>query len=258
MADGGTPPERFRIEHAHYVEDLPFWRALAAEVGGPVLDLGAAVGRVTLPLARDGHRVWALDADPGMLRQLQERLGGETADVVRRVRTVHADVRDFRLERTFPLVLMPMNTLQALLTPAEQLSCLRRVRAHLAPGGIFCFDVVLPDLEAIAATLGQVRPGVVWRDPEEGSTLRHSAWFDSVDPATGTVAFTTRIEDTPAGGPPAATHLRPQTVHLFSPSELWELLADAGLEVLAVYGDFDGRPLAVGAERQVYRCTVAP
>ena len=46
-------------------------------------------------------------------------------------------------------------------------------------------------------------------------------------------------------------------LHLFSPSELWELLHAAGLEVQAVYGDFDGTPFWSDAERQIYRCGVA-
>jgi hypothetical protein len=77
-----------------------------------------------------------------------------------------------------------------------------------------------------------------------------------VDRATGTVAFTARIDESrPHDG--LVTYLRPHTVHLFLPSELWELLADVGLEVRAVHGDFDGSPLERSAERQVYRCGVA-
>ena len=44
----------FALEHAHYTRDIPFWRAAAARLGSPVLDLGCATGRVALPLARDG------------------------------------------------------------------------------------------------------------------------------------------------------------------------------------------------------------
>ena len=58
---------RFALEHAHYVQDIPYWRAAAARCGSPVLDLGAATGRVAIPLARDGHEVWALDRSGAML-----------------------------------------------------------------------------------------------------------------------------------------------------------------------------------------------
>ncbi|MGE3139883.1 MAG: class I SAM-dependent methyltransferase, partial [Thermoleophilia bacterium] len=76
---------RFTAEHAHYTEDLAFWRATAARTGGPVLDLGCAAGRVAIPLARDGHEVWALDASLEMLAELGQRLAAEPAEVAGRV-----------------------------------------------------------------------------------------------------------------------------------------------------------------------------
>ncbi len=256
MIAEGTPPERFALEHAHYAEDLPFWRALAAGAAGPVLDLGAAVGRVAIPLARDGHEVWALDGSPGMLRELGQRLEAEPAGVAARIRCVEGDLRDFTIGRSFPLAIMPMNTLQALLPREEQLACLRRVRAHLDAGGEFVFDVAVPDLDAIDGQLGVVTPGGVWRDEATGVTLVHSARFDRVDRRAGNVAFTAQIDEIDPDGA-VTTHLRPHLVHLFPPSELWELVVAAGLEVRAVYGDFAGGPLEPGSERQVVRCGVA-
>jgi SAM-dependent methyltransferase len=254
----GTPPERFALEHGHYDEDIPFWVALAQTIGGPVLDIGAAVGRVTIPIARLGYQVCAVDGSRGMLDALVAALAREAPGVAALVSVARCDFRTLDLgERRFPLALMPMNSLQALLTREDQLTCLVGIRRHLAPGGVFAFDVAVPDLEAIASALGQVQPGSTWTDPVSGTALAHSAWFDAVDAASGTVSFTARIEQSAADGT-TATHLRPQTVHLFSPTELWELLHEAGLEVQAVYGDFDGTPLAPGEERQVYRCGVAP
>ena len=42
------------LECSGYDEDLPLWHALAAETGGPVLDVGAGTGRVSLELADAG------------------------------------------------------------------------------------------------------------------------------------------------------------------------------------------------------------
>ena len=40
------------IECGGYAEDFALWRELAAEAGGPVLDIGAGTGRVSIDLAR--------------------------------------------------------------------------------------------------------------------------------------------------------------------------------------------------------------
>ena len=96
------------LECGRYDEDLSFWRQLAAKTGGPVLDVGAGTGRVTLELARAGHAVLALDLDDGLLGVLRER----AADL--EVRTMVGDARAFWLGEAFALCIVPMQTIQLL------------------------------------------------------------------------------------------------------------------------------------------------
>ena len=94
---------RFMAEHSHFTEDLPFWRAAAERLGSPVLDLGAAAGRVALTLARDGHEVWALDRSPQMLAEIARRLDDEPPEVRERVTMVRGELQTLALGRRFPL-----------------------------------------------------------------------------------------------------------------------------------------------------------
>jgi len=123
------------LECGRYTEDLPLWRELAVQAGGPVLDLGAGSGRVSLDLARAGHTVTALDLDPLLLAALRDRAA--TAGL--RVETVHADARDFAdalANDRFALVLAPMQTVQLLGGAAGRAGLLRAARACLRPGGL--------------------------------------------------------------------------------------------------------------------------
>jgi SAM-dependent methyltransferase len=128
------------VECGSYAEDLRLWRSLAEEHGDPVLDVGAGTGRVTLDLARAGHRVCALDRDPDLIAALERRLG-TNAEIVRApsqapVTTVVADACDFDLgERRFPLVIVPMQTIQLLGGPDGRADFLRCARRHMLPGG---------------------------------------------------------------------------------------------------------------------------
>ena len=248
---------RFIAEHAHYTEDLAFWRAQAARLGSPVLDLGAAAGRVAIDLARAGHEVWALDRSPGMLAEIARRLEAEPAAVRGRVTPVEGDMRRIDLGRRFPLVLVAMNTLQVLTEPEDRLACLRGVRAHLAEGGELVFDVALPDEQEIASSMGEERPGGTSRDPETGALLVHSAWYDRWEPGTGTLEFTLRVVERPPGGAPTREAVRRHRVHVFTPEEIAGLMAAAGLEPVSVAGDFDGSPLGPSSERQIHRCRAA-
>jgi SAM-dependent methyltransferase len=131
------------LECGSYREDLPLWRTLAGVTGGPVLDVGAGTGRVTLDLAGRGVAVVALDAEASLLEELERRAAGLP------VETVVADARRFDLGRRFPLILVPMQTLQLLGGAGGRAAFLRRALDHLEPGGLLaaavadaldCFD----------------------------------------------------------------------------------------------------------------------
>lgn len=127
------------LECGAYAEDLPLWHALAADPSlpaGPILDVGAGTGRVALDLARAGHEMIALDADPELLAALERRSEGLPVTVV------VADARDFALGLRVRLIVVPMQTVQLLDgRHGELLSC---AAAHLAPGGLFAATLADP------------------------------------------------------------------------------------------------------------------
>ncbi|HEU4657060.1 MAG TPA: class I SAM-dependent methyltransferase [Capillimicrobium sp.] len=171
-----TPPTTViwhDVECGSYDVDLPLWRELAAEAGGPILDVGAGTGRVTLDLARRGHEVIALDADAELVAELRERAAGLP------VTAVHADARDFDLGRRVALVIVPMQTIQLLGGPAGRAGFLRSAARHLPPGGLLVAALAdalegtaesadgerpLPDIREIDGTVYASHPVGVRRD----------------------------------------------------------------------------------------------
>jgi SAM-dependent methyltransferase len=157
------------IECGGYDLDLPLWRELADREGSPVLDVGAGTGRVAIDLARRGHDVVALDRDAALLAALRDRGAGLA------VSAVAADARHFDLGRRFPLILVPMQTVQLLGGPVGRARFLDRVRDHLAPGGLLAaaladaleaFDSEhdqppMPDLREVEGVVYASRPVAV-------------------------------------------------------------------------------------------------
>jgi SAM-dependent methyltransferase len=140
------------LECGSYRVDLPLWQRLADTASGPVLDIGAGTGRVTLDLARAARQVTALDIDPPLLSALHERAIGLD------VETVCADARSFELSvRDFGLCLVPMQTIQLLSGAAERVSFLQCALAHLRPGGLLACAIAT-ELEPFEITDGSPGP----------------------------------------------------------------------------------------------------
>ncbi len=125
------------LECGSYAADLPLWREFAAAAAGPVLEIGAGAGRVTLDLARGGHQVTALDHDEALLAALTARARAEGL----RVETVVADAREFEFGRRFDLAIVPMQTVQLLGGADGRAAFLRCARRHLAPGALLALAV---------------------------------------------------------------------------------------------------------------------
>src|SRR5713226_6865939 len=53
--------------------DVPFWRRVAREARGPVLELGCGTGRVSLPLTRAGVTLVGIDRSSQMLARAVRR-----------------------------------------------------------------------------------------------------------------------------------------------------------------------------------------
>jgi SAM-dependent methyltransferase len=144
------------VECGAYAEDVGVWRALAAEADGPVLDVGAGTGRITLDLAGRGVPVVALDISPALLEALAERAAGLP------VETVCADARSFELGgRRFPLVIVPMQAVQLLGGPEGRSRFLARARAHLVPGGRLAIAIADPLETYDAETDGPPEPDLL-------------------------------------------------------------------------------------------------
>ena len=214
--------------------DADFYRGLARDSDGPVLELGCGTGRVLLPIASEGIPCTGLDASPEMLDALRARASEPVP------RLVCARMQDFDLggER-FALILAAFRGFQHLYTVEDQLACLARVRAHLAPGGRFAFDVFNPRLDRIWA-----------EEVPETEDLRFRYEGDEVvrychtrrDRPSQLIYLTMRYEcwrDGEVVGNEIATF----RMRWFTRYELEHLMARAGFSDVVVYGDFDRSPV---------------
>ena len=229
---------------ASFGGDVDWYRRKARECDGPVLELGAGTGRVALRLAADGIAVHALDASRAMLDALRRKLADESADVQGRVVVVEADMRTFRLDSKFSLVIAPFRAILHNLTEDDQLACFQRVREHLRPGGRFAFNVFHPSLEYMAHHTGALAG--VWRwsgsypRRDGGWVVRSEA--NRYDTVRQRVHSQHRYEEYAADGVLKRTFLHRLELAYLYPADIQRLLTRAGFSSTQISGGFDGRP----------------
>ncbi len=242
-----TAPELYDIDHAAFTRDIRFYLERLARVRGPLLELGAGTGRVTLPLVKAGHIVHALDHDEAMLGRLAEKAESEFTDAeLARLTIVHGDAISFRLKEKFAAVVAPFNFLYTLPGDAALEGCLAAVRRCLAPRGTFLFAVFNPDPLRLVDSAAR-RHLHTTRD-EEGReiTLWETKRYDRLRQELA-VTFHHEIRD----GQRRVTRRRDIVQHLVFPRDLLARLRHAGFKVRETWGDFDGRPLAGGCAQVI-------
>lgn len=113
--------------------------------GGRALELGVGTGRVALPLAGRGVPVHGIDLSRAMVARLRDKPGGDAIGV-----TI-GDFATTRVDGTFSVAYLVFNTIMNLTTQAAQVACFRNVAAHLAPGGCFVIETMVPELRKLPA-----------------------------------------------------------------------------------------------------------
>ena len=195
------------VECASYAADLPVWHELATARGGPVLDVGCGTGRVALDLAARGHEVVGIDADPELVRALNERARSLPA------RAHTADARSFELGSCHPLAVSPMQVIQLLGGANGRAAMLGAVLRHLSPGGLLAvaladpFDAVpageaLPPLPDVLELDGWVLSSTPVDVRAEGDAVAIDRHRQAVSP-TGELAeelVTIRLDSVSAAG----------------------------------------------------------
>jgi SAM-dependent methyltransferase len=217
---------------AHMTEDVPFYVDLAREADGPIVELAVGNGRVAIPVAREtGRKVIGTDRSQAMLAQARERAAEAGVELELR----EQDMRDFELDEPAALIYCPFRALLHLPTWPDRRRVFERVAANLRPGGRFVWNVFVFDIEIAASIADRLR-----RRPD-GKTWEWTEY----DPTDSRIDITAYVEQ-PGKDP------RRLSLWWINRSE-WEGLIDlAGLEVEALYGDFDRTPFSSSSREFIW------
>jgi SAM-dependent methyltransferase len=210
--------------------DIEFYRALARDTGGPVLELGCGTGRALLPITEDGSACHGIDASQSMLDALVAKRPPPT------LRLSRAAMQSFDLGGArFGLIFSAFRAFQHLYTIEDQLACLARVRQHLDAEGLLAFDVFNPRLERIAR-LEEPEFEELRFELDSDEVVRHTRV--TRDHGRQVQRVRMRYERRRAGRTVGEDRVE-FDMRWFYRFEVEHLLARAGFALVALYGDFD-------------------
>lgn len=229
--------------------DVAFYRRLAAETGGPVLEVGCGTGRVATALAADGHEVVGTDRSAPMLRLAARNQAAQPAAVAARLSFLQADMTALALGRDFPLILAPGRVFQFALTTEAQRRALEAFRAHLRAGGRLVLDLFDPLLDRVVPTDAHPPRGGDLVHPVTGNRVTWEVTARNPDPAHQLITEDWTARELGPTGEVLRAETERLTLRWSLRSEMRLLFELARLEVVAEYGDFKGGPPAYGREQ---------
>lgn len=216
--------------------DIPFFLQEAGGIEGPVLELTAGTGRLSLPLVQAGVQLTCVDSSRGMLdvlsRKLRER--GLNAEVR------CADVCRLELPISFQLAILPFQSFMEIVGEERQRQALAAVFACLAPGGRFICTFHNPAVRR-AQVDGVLR--IVGRFPTQDGTLVVSGFEQGGHPVVERLQF---FEFFGTDGQLRSKQLLPMEFAFVERDHFESMARDAGFHVLQLYGNYDRSPFDAG------------
>ena len=215
--------------------DRRFYLELIAHYGQPVLDVGCGTGRLLLDYLAQGIDIDGVDNSPEMLALCREKAAEQNLSPTLYLQEMeHLD-----LPRRYRTIMVPSSSLQLVVDPDVALGAVRRLYAHLEPGG-----------RVVASFMWLRRPGEPLElrfessanRPEDGAVVRRESW-SLYDPATETEETEDRYQillDGQVAG--EETHRRTPATRSYTHSQARDLFERAGLVEVQLLQGFTSAP----------------
>jgi SAM-dependent methyltransferase len=185
------------------------------------LELAVGTGRIAVPLAARGVRVAGIELSPDMTAQLRKKTDAIPVAI--------GDMSTTRVEGTFSLVYIVANSLLNVTTQDGQAAAVANAAAHLAPGGCFVAEVVVPNTRRLEVfDLSDTHVGVDEYDVDTQALVSHH--FSLIDGAWRRLSVPFRA---------------------VSPAELDLMAQLAGMTLRERWADWDRSPFTAESKKHI-------
>ena len=252
-------PRDYDLEHAGDEEDVAFYvQLLARWRPRRVIELAAGSGRVTIPLARaaaaSGIQIVGLEREGAMFDEAMQKRAELDDDARRCLTFMTGDMRAWRAEQPFDLVIAPCSSLSHLLALEDQIAAWRCAWDSLANCGRFVVDLTMPNLAAYADSLQTpprtfVEIDIDARDQNTGTRLlRYKTTRYLPHQQRAEIRF---LYDKFPDGSQVDRYISDFDCHVYYPREVELLFRLTGFRIEAWFGDYAMRRLRTSSRQLI-------
>jgi SAM-dependent methyltransferase len=237
----------YDLKYRDLKEDIPFYLKKAQEIRDPILELACGTGRITIPLAERGYDVTGLDISEPMLKLARKK----ALDKGLMIEWIKGDIRDFRLEKKFKLIILPFSSIAHLHDLESIKRCFSCVKEQLTNDGRFIIDYFNPRLDYLLRDPNEQRSITTYPDPDGKGIVEilESNIYDAKN-QINRIKWTYMIGDSMM----AEMELN---MRIFYPQELDALIRLNGFEIVEKYGNNNETPFESDSSKQVIVCRKA-
>ena len=252
-------PWDYDLEHEGDEDDIRFYLELTRRLRPRrVLEFASGSGRVTIPLARQAasldYEIVGIEIADSMLAEAEKKKAELDASARGRVTFTQGDIRQWKGQEQFDLVITPCSSLSHLLELEDQVAAWNCAHANLVPGGRFVADLTMPNLPVYAESM-QTPPRTTLEididttDPQSGARLlRYKTTRYLPHEQRAEIRF---LYDKFPEGEKVDRYVSDFECHVYYPREVELLFRMTGFEVEARYGDYFMHPLRPGSRQMI-------
>lgn len=241
-------PKLYDKENDAYLPELPLLLKWAEKQQGPIIDVACGTGRVTIPLAKNGHQLLGIDVHQGMLKEAGEKAG--KLDI--QIDWIKQDCTKLELNVMSRFIYSVGNSFQHFLTNEAQDGLLASVNQHLEMDGILILNTRFPSVEELLQPPTE-KYWRTYRDDETQHTvdLYTISTYDSLQQIQH---YETIRKYKNADGKMIEEKSTNISLRYVFPKEMERLLHAHGFEIIHLYSDWNETPLTNDAYEMICVC----
>jgi SAM-dependent methyltransferase len=250
-----TRPEDYDAQYAGYDIDIPFYVDLAEQYAGslPIIEYGCGTGRITIPLARAGYKIYGIDISRQMLHRGRGKVVLEKPPVPDNAVLIQGNMVSHKLDTLHKLVIVPFTAFLHLTETSQQRAALLNFNDNLEKGGYLLVDIFNPHVGRLADSMSGNKFVIEekrHRLPNGELLVRYHT--GTYDPSTQRSEWRFYIEVYNYENQLTRKYTEEATVQVIFPNE-WRLLLElTGFKIIEEWGDYNRGAFTSDSNRMLF------